>query len=112
METNGLKAVCLTNCLYNFSDVVKITSMSLTNNGLALTLIAPSVNITSISITVQGKPCTLTSSSSYQNISCDLAKNNDGSLNLVAGNITPRVYVDPYGYAYLSNGTLPIFVPL
>lgn len=112
VETNGLKAVCLTNCLYNFTDVVKVASMNLTLTGLSLSLISPSMNLSSISITVQGQACTLSVGSNYQNISCNLPTNSDGSLKLVAGNIIPRVFVDPYGYAYLSNGTLPIVVPL
>lgn len=80
--------------------------MILTPNPANLTL-----NVTALNVTAQGYPCTISPSSTMGNIACTLTTNTDGSPLLVAGSVTPLVYLAPIGIAGLY-GASPISVPL
>jgi hypothetical protein len=106
--TNGVPSVCTGNCFYSFVDYIKITSLSYTNNTLSLSLSnstsSVSIPTSSISVTVGGLPCAVDNFTTYSALTCTLASNADSSPILVAGDVTPLVYVQPYGIVGLDTG--------
>jgi hypothetical protein len=94
--------------------VSEITSLSLSSSTLSFGISNPtSLNITSSSITVtaDGLPCTV-NSGSISALTCSLQTNSDGSPILIAGELIPIVYINPYGIAGPGSGVSPINVPL
>jgi hypothetical protein len=115
VKTKGLPAVCLTNCVYAFLDLLKITSLSLVSSVLTLSISNPtnlSIGMNNLTITFQNYGCTLNAASTLENITCSLPSINNETLNLTAGSSTPSVYINPYGYASLDSRVSPIFIPL
>lgn len=116
LTTNGIPAVCTGDCGYTFTDVAKITSLSLSGATLSLALaVTPanlSISLSSISIKVQGQDCRISPSSNLSSISCTIPTNNDGTPILMAGSVTPIVYIDPIGIAGLNTGVNAISVAL
>ena len=88
VTTNGVTAVCTTNCSYSFSTFSEITSLSRTNDLLNLALSDPLIqnfNISKIKITVENQPCTIQASSTLSNLTCQLSTNAANKSLLVAG---------------------------
>jgi hypothetical protein len=116
VSTNGIPAICTGNCGYEFFEKLKITSLS--QNGTTLSMVLTpipanlTVNVSSLTITVQGLPCTISSSSTLSALTCTLTTNQDGTPLLVAGLVTPVVYSKPIGIAGLEIGVNATSVPL
>jgi hypothetical protein len=86
VRTNGLLAVCVTNCTYRFSQVATIQSWSISSNLLTVGIQNTSkVTLSDISVTVNNYPCVITANSTLSNIKCAIATNPDGSIPLAAG---------------------------
>lgn len=114
VTVNKIPSVCLTNCSYTFIDATKITALSLTGSTINFAISNPkslSFTYSDITVTANGMPCTV-SQGPLSGLSCSLQTNNDSSPILVAGQLTPIFYVNPYGIAILDNGVSPITVPL
>ncbi len=113
VSTNGIPAICMGNCGYTFIDNVKITALSRSGSTLSMTLTTNlAIDISSIKITVQKKPCTINGGSTLTALTCTLATNQDGSPLLTAGTFIPQVYIDPIGIAGLNTGVNPFSIPL
>lgn len=126
VKTNDIPALCNGDCGYTFFDKFRITSLSRSGATLSLAISNPtSVSVTqsSVSILVQGLPCTITGTFDLSSLTCTLTKNADNSPLLIAGDVTPQVYIAPYGLVGLDDGVAftgrrllitvtPITVPL
>ena len=126
VKTNGIPALCNGDCGYTFFDKFRITSLSKSGATLSLAISNPTsitVAQSSVSILVQGLPCTITGTFDLSALSCTLSKNSDNSPLLIAGDVVPQVYISPYGIVGLDDGVTftgrrllitvnPITVPL
>ena len=126
VNTNGMPSICTGNCEYAFFDRFRASSLTRTGTTLSLSISNPtSVAVTesSVSILVQGLPCTLTGTFDLSSITCTLTKNSDNTALLVAGNVAPLIFISPHGIVGLDDGSvfagrrllltvIPIFVPL
>lgn len=113
VTTNGIPAICMGNCGYTFIDNVNITALSRSGSTLSMTLTTNlAINMSSIKIIVQKKPCTIDGGSTLTALTCTLATNQDGSPQLTAGTFIPQVYIDPIGIAGLDTGINPFSIPL
>lgn len=63
------------------------------------------VTQSSVSILVQGLPCTITGTFDLSALTCTLTKNSDDSALLIAGSAIPQVFIAPYGIVGLDDGT-------
>lgn len=68
--------------------------------------------INTISVTVEGKPCTINGGSSLTSLTCAMSTNTDGTPILVAGSETPVVSVGTFGIAGLASSVSPLAVSL
>lgn len=107
VKTNGVQSICTGTCGYSFVDYSEITSLSSSGGVLTLALSdTQGVGFTSadVTITVQGKNCPV-DSTPVSALTCTLP-------TLVAGTVTPLVYIKNLGIARLASGVSPITVPL
>ena len=107
VKANGVQSICNGTCAYSFVDYSKITSLS--SSGGVLTLALSDTQVVSftsadVTITVQGKNCPV-DSTPISALTCTLP-------TLVAGTVTPLVYIKNLGIAQLASGVSPITVPL
>ena len=114
VKTNGVPAICNGSCSYAFDTYSEITSLSYTGSRLSLSLSNPNVlfNISSLSVSVGGMPCTIDNSTTTASLGCDLQNNTDNTPILVAGQLIPTVYITPYGLVGLASNTTAPNVPL
>lgn len=126
VKTNQIPALCVGNCEYTFFDKFRITSLSRSGATLSLAISNPTniaVTQTQVSILVQGLPCTITGTFDLSALSCTLTKNSDNTPLLIAGSVTPLVFIAPHGIVGLDDGVVftgrrllltvnPIVVPL
>ena len=115
VSTNGIPSLCTGACSYSFNTYTEITALSYNNAVLSLSLSDPtSLNfpVSSITISVGGKPCTVVGTSTLAALTCNMATNSDSSPILVAGAVTPLVYVTPYGIAGLKSTVNPLSIPI
>ena len=113
VSTNGVPSVCTGSCGYAFIDYAQITSMSQSGNVLSLALSDPmglNFGISAITVTVQGRPCSVNAGSTAGQLTCNMAANTDSSPIIVAGIVTPVVSIAPYGIAKLANAVSPFSV--
>lgn len=107
VTSNGVQSICTGTCKYSFFDYSQITSLS--SNGGVLTLAlsdTQTIGFTSsdVTITVQGQNCPV-DSTPISALTCTLP-------TLIAGMVTPLVYIKDLGIANLATGVNPITVPL
>lgn len=109
VKTNGIPALCSGNCEYTFFDKFRITSLSLSGTTLSLVISNPTsiaVTQSSVTILVQGLPCTITGTFDLSALACTLTKNSDNSPMLIAGSVVPLVFIAPYGIVGLDDGVV------
>jgi hypothetical protein len=68
--------------------------------------------LSNIKITVEGQICTIGGASTLSALVCTLAKNAVNNPLLVAGQLTPLVYIKDIGIVKLANGVSPLSVNL
>ena len=110
-----MPAVCTTNCSYIFTTYSEITSLSLTAGKLNLALsdpLAKNFPLTTIKIVVEGQVCTIDDTSTLSALVCTLALNAANSPLIVAGQLTPLVYIKDFGIVKLAIGVSPVTVNL
>lgn len=116
VSTNGVPAICTADCSYEFFDKLKITSLSKSGSTLSMVLTPNPANlaidISTLTVTVQGNPCAISAGSTLSGLTCTLTNNADGTPLLVTGSATPVVYSSPIGIAGLDSGVSAITVPL
>ena len=71
------------------------------------------VGITSagLTVSVDGLAC-VNVAGNINALTCAMSTNSDGSATLVAGDVTPLVYLNQYGIAGLATGVNPLSIPL
>lgn len=62
-------------------------------------------------VEVQGRTCSSVAGT-IASLTCTMTANSNGSPTLVAGDVTPLVYLKQYGIAGLASGVNPLSVPL
>ena len=115
VNVNSIPAVCRGDCRYTFIDGTKITALSLSGGDLTMTITSQlntTIPVSTITVQVQGLPCTVSNSSTLASLTCSLSKNSDNSPTLVAGTFFPAVYINPSGYAAIASGVNAIPVSL
>lgn len=114
VKTNNIPAVCTGTCAYAFKTYSEIDTLSNTGATLTLGVTDPTsagFALADISVTVGGLACTgLTGT--VASFTCTMTKNTDNTPILVAGDVTPVVYIKNYGIVGLQTGTGPLSVPL
>ena len=114
VKTNGVPAICNSSCSYSFDTYSEIVALGLTGNQLSLSLSNPSnlFSLANVAVKVQGRPCTIDPSGNLTSFRCSIETNPDGSPILVAGSLTPEVYIKSYGIIGLKSGVNPLIIPL
>ncbi len=115
VSTNGIPSVCTGTCSYSFGTYTEITALSYTNAVLSLALSDPTplnFPVSAITISVGGQPCSVVPSSTLASLTCNMATNTDSSPILVAGSVTPLVYINQYGIAGLKSTVSPLNIPM